>query len=86
MTTLNITGTNTAGSARTRRLTKKQADGELQQGRRPGFPQISLKARVELGVIFWPVGYCICMGSRDRHTIFSPGIWWDVVDGKGGLK
>lgn len=76
MTTSNITGTNTAGSARTRRLTKKQAD----------FPRLSFKARVDLCVIFWPVGDCICIGTRESHTIFAHGIWWYVVDRNGGLK
>ena len=46
------------------------------------FPKISFKARAALGLLHLPTGDCFCMGRRAQHTIFAPGIWWDVVEGE----
>lgn len=46
------------------------------------FPTISFKARVVLGLLRFPTSGCFCIGGRERHTIFAPGIWWDMVEGE----
>lgn len=44
------------------------------------FPKISFKARVALGLLSFPTSGCFCIGRRERHAIFAPGIWWDMVE------
>lgn len=45
------------------------------------YPKLSFKARAILGLINH-IGGVICIGHRERHTIFADGIWWDVEEGE----